>query len=216
MTYSTLLIDLDETVYPTSSGIWEAIARRMEQYMHEFLQIPLEEIPALRKSLFQQYGTTLRGLQVTRAIDESEYLAYVHNVPLEQYLAPDPELRQTLLSYSQRKIIFTNADRAHAMRVMDTLQISDCFEDVIDIYDISPYCKPMAESFQIALQRAGESSADQCVFVDDSPRNLVAARELGFFTIQVGYPKPGYHHPPSQAHASIARLKELPQVLPLS
>ena len=213
MTYSTLFIDLDETVYSTSCGVWEAIARRMEQYMHERLHLSWEEIPALRKSLYQQYGTTLRGLQITRSVDEREYVDFVHDVPLEQYLAPNPELREVLLRYQQQKIVFTNADRNHARRVLQRLDIADCFEGMVDIFDISPYCKPMTESFQIALRRAGETDPWHCVFIDDSPHNLSAARSLGFFTIQVGSPKPGYQHPASQAHAHISKLSELPQVL---
>lgn len=217
MSYSTLFIDLDETVYPTACGVWEAISRRMEQYMHDRLNLSWEEIPDLRKNLYQQYGTTLRGLQVTRRIDEREYVDYVHNVPLEQFLTPDPELKSVLQLYPQRKVIFTNADRNHAHRVMRILGISDCFEDMIDIFDLSPYCKPMREAFAIALERAGESAPHSCVFIDDSPHNLAGARAFGLDTIQVGSPKPGYRHPESQAHAQIARLKDLPQVLdPLS
>jgi putative hydrolase of the HAD superfamily len=213
MSFSTLFIDLDETVYPTACGVWEAISERMEQYMHDRLNLNWEEIPELRKSLYQQYGTTLRGLQLTRHIDEREYVDFVHNVPLKQFLTPDPELREVLQSYTQRKVIFTNADRNHAQRVMEILQISDCFDDLIDIFDIAPYCKPMPESFQIALKHAGESDPRQCIFIDDSPHNLAGARALGFTTIQVGSPKPGYRHPEAQAHAYIARLSDLPRVL---
>ncbi|RPJ49158.1 MAG: pyrimidine 5'-nucleotidase, partial [Chloroflexi bacterium] len=63
MQYTTLLIDLDETVYPSSCGVWDAISDRMEQWMHERLGLPWEEIPTLRKELYHSYGTTLRGLQ---------------------------------------------------------------------------------------------------------------------------------------------------------
>jgi len=215
MRYNTLFIDLDETIYSSECGVWEAISKRMEQYMHERLNMKLEEIPMIRKSLYQTYGTTLRGLQETRMVDEREYLAYVHDVPLEQYLAPDPELRTALQQLPQKKIIFTNADKAHAERVIKQMQLDGCFDHLIDIIQISPYCKPMPESFQIALDIAAESDPDRCVFIDDSPRNLSAARDLGFYTIQVGSPKPGYVHPESQAHASIAVLSHLPSVLHL-
>ncbi len=213
MPYTTLLIDLDETVYPPSCGVWDAISERMEQYMHERLNLPREQIPALRKELYQTYGTTLRGLQMTRHIDEQEYIDYVHDVPIDRLILPDPALRAVLLRYPQRKIIFTNADRKHAGRVVRQLQLEDCFESVIDIYDIAPYCKPMPEAYQAALRLSGETHPEQCVFIDDSPRNLAAARALGFFTVQVGLPKPGYQHPPSTSDRQIARLADLPGVL---
>ncbi len=181
--------------------------------MHDQLNLEISEIPQLRKTLYQEYGTTIRGLQATRSIDERAFIDYVHDVPLDHYLAPDPLLRNVLLRYPQKKIVFTNADRTHAKRVIHALQIADCFQNMIDIFDISPYCKPMPEAFEIALRISGETDPGQCVFIDDSPRNLIAARSLGFFTIQVGSPKPGYQHPESQAHACINQLCDLPQVL---
>ena len=213
MQYTTLLIDLDDTVYSSTCGVWDAISQRMEQYMHERLNLPWEEIPGLRKQLYQTYGTTLRGLQVTRHVDEREYIDYVHDVPIDRLILPDPGLREMLQRYPQRKIIFTNADRKHAGRVIRQLQLEGCFESIIDIYDIAPYCKPMPEAFQAALRLSGETCSERCIFIDDSPRNLAAARALGFYTVQVGLPKPGYQHPPSDSHAQIARLIDLPDVL---
>ncbi len=213
MPYTTLLIDLDETVYPSSSGVWDAISERMEQYMHARLGIDWAEIPGMRRSLYMQYGTTLRGLELTYHVDQLEYLEYVHAVPLDRLIDPDPDLRAALLRIPARKLIFTNADRNHARRVIERLGLEGCFDGVIDILDIAPYCKPMPESFEIALRMAGGIAASDCVFIDDSPRNLSAARELGFITIQVGNPKLNLLHPAADAHACITRLAELPEVL---
>jgi pyrimidine 5'-nucleotidase len=132
-------------------------------------------------------------------------------------ILPDLALREVLLRYPQRKIIFTNADRKHAVRVVRQLQLENCFESVIDIYDLAPYCKPMPEAYQTALRLSGETHPERIIFIDDSPHNLAAARALGFFTVQVGLPKPGFHHPPASSHFQIARLIDLPDILdPLS
>jgi putative hydrolase of the HAD superfamily len=185
----TIFFDLDDTLYPRSSGIWPTIGKRIEQFMHLKLGLSLEEIPALRRCLFKTYGTTLRGLQMDYQIDPHEYLAYVHDIPLEQYIQPDPALRDIISAYSQRKVIFTNADAQHAGRVIQTLGLDDCFEGIIDILDISPYCKPMPEAFQIALRLAGDLRPQECLFIDDNPANLLAAAGLGFHTICVGRPE---------------------------
>jgi pyrimidine 5'-nucleotidase len=214
MHYTTLLIDLDETVYPSSCGVWDAISERMELWMHDRLGLPWEEIPALRKQLYQSYGTTLHGLQVTRHIDERDYLEFVHDVPLDRLIKPDPGLCEMLLRYPQRRIIFTNADRKHAGRVLRQLQLDGCFESIIDIYDIAPFCKPMPEAYQTALRLSGETNPAHCIFIDDSPHNLAGARAAGFFTIQVGLPKPGYQHPPTTGHLQIPSLIDLPTVFP--
>lgn len=214
MAYTTLLIDLDETVYPANCGVWEAISERMERYMDERLHLPLDEIPAIRTALYQEYGTTLRGLQATRHVDEYDYIAYVHDVPLDQFLSPDPALREMLLRYSLRKIVFTNADRKHAERVIQQMHLEGCFDGIVDIFDIAPYCKPMPEAYHKALALCGEHDPQKCVFIDDSPRNLAAARAVGLYTIQVGALRQGYAHPGPPAHALIPRLIDLASVIP--
>ena len=210
MTFSTVFIDLDDTVYPKTSGLWQAIRQRLEIYMRERVHIPPDEIPALREQLFSTYGTTMRGLQALYAIDTQDYLAYVHDVPISNFIQPDLITRAALLKLPQRKAIFTNADSNHARRVLDVLQLSDCFDQIVDINAISPFCKPMAEAFQIALRCAGEQDATRCVLVDDQPRNLAVARQLGFFTVCLGC-----NMPSDQYHTAIQQLSELGQVINL-
>ncbi|MCL4562202.1 MAG: pyrimidine 5'-nucleotidase [Chloroflexi bacterium] len=209
MALTTFFVDLDDTLYPPSSGLWEMIRKRIDLYMDERLKIPREAIPALRRNLFETYGTTMRGLQATYQIDPADYLAFVHDVPVEECLLPDAELRLVLEQYPQQKIIFTNADQRHARRVLSALQVQDCFNDVVDIYNLAPSCKPQAEAFQIALQAAGEPDPHHCVLIDDSPRNIATARQMGFTTVLVGT---GEAHP-SAVH-SIASIKNLPTILP--
>lgn len=208
MPITTLFLDLDDTFYPASSGIWAEIGVRIEQYIHNRLDLSVAEIPGLRRRLFEQYGTTLRGLQQTYGVDMEDYLAYVHDVPIEKMLSPDPKLREVILSLPQRKFIFTNADKRHAQRVLNALGLSDCIPDIIDIHSIAPACKPMVEAFQTACKIACVENPSETVFIDDSPRNLAAARALGFQIIQVN-PHPAADNP----FPTITRLHELPSAL---
>jgi putative hydrolase of the HAD superfamily len=189
MSFTTLLIDLDDTVYPADCGMWNAIATRIDQYMLERLAIPAEQIPSLRHELHARYGTTLRGLSATRSIDELDYLAFVHDIPVRDFLRPDSAVRAALISIPMRKCIFTNADRAHAARVLSALNLFDLFDMIIDIRDIHPYCKPMPDAYRLALLRAGAIPEDT-LFVDDAPRNLKPAGEIGLTTVLVGRPCP--------------------------
>ena len=208
MAFTTLFIDLDDTVYPKTSGLWQAIRRRLDLYMLERVHIPSAEIPAMRDHLFTTYGTTMRGLQAIYDIDTQDFLAYVHDVPISNFIQADLTVRAALLSLPQRKIIFTNADTNHARRVLDVLAISDCFDKIIDINAISPYCKPQPEAFRIALQSSVEQDASRCVMVDDLPRNLAAARQLGFYTVRLGSVEPS-----DKYHTGILHLSELGQVI---
>ena len=180
-----LLIDLDDTIYPHDSGVWEMIRVRMQKYMLEEMGFPPEEVPALRQRLWKQYGTTLRGLQTEYEVDTEAYLAYVHDVPIETRLSPDPNLARMLANLPQRKFIFTNAHSAHAKRVMCHLGVTDLFEEIIDVQNMAPYCKPQQEAFHKALDLVG-APPEACLLVDDSPDNLTTAESLGIATISIG------------------------------
>ncbi len=209
MRFTTLFFDLDDTLYASTTGLWDAIRDRMTRYMSERLGLPEAQIPALRRQYYETYGTTLRGLQAHHHVDADDYLAYVHDLPLHDYLRPAPELRRILLSLPQRRWIFTNADAAHARRVLAEIGLSDCFQGVIDIRAIGFSCKPERSAYLKALELAGEADPCACVFFDDSPRNLAPARELGFFTILVGSGEPD-----PAACRSVGSLHQLPGVVP--
>ena len=179
MQFTTIFFDLDDTLYPASAGLWTAIKERMNLYMRERMGFNPEEIPHLREKYFKEYGTTLRGLQANHKMDVEDYLAFVHDLPLGDYLTPNPGLRPVLASLPARKLIFTNADANHAKRVLGALELDGLFDAIVDVNTVSPYCKPMPESFRIAMQAAGETDPARCVMIDDLPRTTRAAREYG-------------------------------------
>lgn len=186
MKITTVFFDLDDTLYPSQVGLWHAIKERMNTYMREHMDIPYEEIPALREKYFLQYGTTMRGLQAHHNIDTDDFLAFVHDLPLETYLTPDPLQREIIASLPTRNLIFTNADIHHAKRVLTRLQLLDLFPDIVDVHTVAPHCKPMPESFAIAMRVAGESDPARCVMIDDIHRTTQAARKAGLRSILVG------------------------------
>lgn len=190
MKYTTIFFDLDDTLYPASTGLWQAIKERMNLYMADRMGFEPDEIPQLREKYYLQYGTTLRGLQSNHEIDVEDYLAFVHDLPLGDYILPNPDLCEIIASLGTQNLIFTNADAAHARRVLKALELDNCFETIVDVNAVAPYCKPMPESFQIAMRMAGESDPGRCVMIDDLPRTTKAAREAGLFSILFGQDTP--------------------------
>jgi len=203
---STLFIDLDDTVYPATTQVWQLVMKRMYIYMRDFLGIPEEEVPAMRDRLFNRYGTTLRGLQIERGIDAKAYLDYVHDVDLSAILNPDPALQSALASIHLPKIIFTNACESHARNVLGLMQLEDCFDSIIDVVAVQPYCKPELEAYQIALELAGSPDPAAVMMVDDRFENLVTAASLGMRAVLVS-------EAPQDGFQTIARLAQLPNLL---
>jgi putative hydrolase of the HAD superfamily len=157
----------------------------MNRYMVERVGLPEAEVPLLRRHYFETYGTTLRGLQRHYKVDSDDYLAFVHDIRLRNYLQPEPELRRLLLSLPQRRWVFTNADSDHAERVLTILGLVECFSGIIDIKAMDFACKPETEAYQRALFLSGSPAPEECVLIDDTSVNLKAARDLGMMTILV-------------------------------
>lgn len=209
MTYTALFFDLDDTLYSNSTGLWEAILKRMTDFMRERLGFSTDEISELRKTYYETYGTTLRGLQINYSVDADEYLAYVHDLPLEDYLSPDPNIGALLESLPQAKWIFTNADAHHATRVLEILNLKNCFNGIIDVRALGFLCKPDRRAYQRALSLVNGAVPKHCVLFDDSPRNLEPAYQLGFTTVLVGTNE---HHP--VANYSLQHLTDLNEAFP--
>jgi putative hydrolase of the HAD superfamily len=210
MCFEVIFFDLDETLYPPNAGIWNAIGDRMDQYMVQKLNIPAETVHDVREDLFSTYGTTLRGLRILHHIDEKDFLDYVHDIQVEKYLRPSQPLIDLLSRIKQRKVVFTNADTNHANNVLRSLGIQQCFEQIIDIYSIDPYCKPQPEAMEVALKLANIKNPSDCVLIDDSYRNLVTAHSLGLTTIHVGASSRLDY-----VDAFISNILDLPDVIPV-
>ena len=184
--FRILLLDLDDTVYPASAGLWEAIGDRINRFMVETVGIDPAAASTLRQEYFERYGTSLNGLRLRHGIDPFDYLRYVHDLPLHQYLKPDPKLRRMLTQLSVPAVIFTNADSAHARRVLKVLGVDDLIEQFVDIVALEWVNKPQPEAYRKAMALCGVDQAGAYLVVDDQPRNLHPAAALGMGTALVG------------------------------
>ncbi|WKZ51169.1 MAG: pyrimidine 5'-nucleotidase [Anaerolineales bacterium] len=208
MKFAAVFFDLDDTLYPALTGLWLAIKERMNIYMRDRMGFDPAEIPTVREKYFREYGTTLRGLQANHQINVDDFLAFVHDLPLRDYLTPDPTLRPVIASIPTRKWIFTNADVSHARRVLAALELDGLFDGIVDVNAVAPYCKPMPESFRIAMESAGETDPARCAMIDDLPRTTRAAHEFGMYGILYGQDAPQ-----PDADASFTDWRVLPALL---
>ncbi|GKV08084.1 hypothetical protein SLEP1_g19766 [Rubroshorea leprosula] len=140
--YECLVFDLDDTVYPLSSGLSVKVTQNIQEYMVQKLGIEEENVPNLCFSLYKYYGTTMAGLKaIGYNFDPDDFHSFVHGRLPYTLLKPDPVLRSLLLSLPIRKVIFTNADKAHAARVLSIMGLEDCFERIICFETLIPPTK---------------------------------------------------------------------------
>lgn len=140
--YDCLLFDLDDTLYPLSCGLATSVLKNIQDYMVEKLDIEENKIPDLCNLLYKNYGTTMAGLRaIGYDFDYDEYHGFVHGRLPYDNLKPDPVLKTLLLSLPYRKVIFTNADRVHAVKALSRLGLEDCFEGIICFETLNPIHK---------------------------------------------------------------------------
>jgi putative hydrolase of the HAD superfamily len=82
------------------------------------------------------------------------------------------------------KVVFTNADVDHSERVLNALQVRPHFDMIIDIQALDYENKPHPTAYKKALNLLGVSG-ERCIIVDDTPRNLIPAKDLSMTTILI-------------------------------
>jgi putative hydrolase of the HAD superfamily len=182
--YQYILFDLDDTLYPREAGLMDTIGQRILLFMTQKVGIPADDATLKRHHYYQQYGTALRGLMREHHIDPIEYLDFVHDINPLDYFGASPPLNRMLAAIPLHKVIFTNAYLPHCRRVLEALQVQSHFELIIDIQLVNYQCKPDPMAYKKALEFLN-TSGESCIMVDDNPRNLMPAKDLGMTTILV-------------------------------
>jgi putative hydrolase of the HAD superfamily len=185
MPFEFILFDLDNTLYSRESGLLQQIGRRIQLWLCEHLGVGWEQAALVRRDYFVRYGTTLNGLLIEDDVDAHDYLTFVHDVPVETFLSPDPALAAMLASIPLRRVIYTNATTEYSGRVLHALGVADLFERVISIEDVGLRNKLYREGYEYVL-RLLNAAGPQCIMVEDSDRNLIPAKALGMTTVLVG------------------------------
>jgi putative hydrolase of the HAD superfamily len=91
------------------------------------------------------------------------------------------------LSRSHIQIVaFSNGPRLYVERVLKEIGVARYFdrENLFAVTDVLPHCKPDRGSFELVLNRVG-AMPEQCIMVEDSMKNIRAAKELGMKTILI-------------------------------
>lgn len=147
-----------------------------------------------------------------------EHLWYAHNLPISSMLRRDKVLREIIgrMDPSVPRYVFTASMRHHAERCLRALGINDLFDRIVDVRDCNIATKHSTEAFAAAMRIAGVEDPKRCIFLDDSVKNICAAREIGWQSVLVGQVGRDCGKTISTEHAEqeIERIQELPSVLP--
>ena len=178
------IFDLDDTLYSPETQFMGLIQGRINAYMVRTVGLPAAEAMIVQKGYLRDYGTSLAGLMAHYQIDPKDFLAEVHDVPLD-LLTPDPGMRAGLERLEGPRLVFTNGATSHAHRVLDKLGIADLFDGVFALEDADLIPKPDPRTFARMTERFGVDPTT-AAFFEDTPRNLAPAKAIGMTTVLIG------------------------------
>jgi putative hydrolase of the HAD superfamily len=177
------IFDLDNCLYPASTGLFALIDERMGAYIQRLLDCDRVEAKRVQKSHFHEHGTTLAGLMKHHDIDPRDFLEDVHDIPLDRIEA-NHGLGQAIARLPGRKFVLTNGDAPYARRVLEAIGIHDHFDELHDIHASSYRPKPDPHGYELLCERFGIDPG-QALFADDMVQNLKPAKTLGMTTVWV-------------------------------
>ncbi|XP_066386462.1 suppressor of disruption of TFIIS-like [Miscanthus floridulus] len=201
--FDCILLDLDDTLYPGNTGIGPALKRNIDEFLQAKLGVSADKAAAMRVELFRTHGSSLAGLiALGYDVHPDEYHSYVHGRLPYDRIPADPQLARLLQSIPQRKVLFTNSDRAHMRRALERLGVDEAIFDAVVCFEtMNPHLfgdareergdhpvvvlKPAVDAIVAGLRAAG-SNPRWTLFLDDSERNIAAGKALGLRTALVG------------------------------
>jgi len=177
------IFDLDNCLYPASTGLFALIDERMTAYIQRLLDCGPTEARRVQKAHFHEHGTTLAGLMREHAIDPHDFLTDVHDIPLDRVHC-DERLARLLPRLPGRRFVFTNGDAPYARRVLEAIGLHSHFDDLHDIHASGYRPKPDPHGYALLCERF-EIDPKHALLVDDMAQNLAPAKALGMTTVWV-------------------------------
>lgn len=182
-----LLLDVDDTLYPRSSGLGREMSRLMTRFVANFLGVDHATADELRREARERHGTTLAWLLEEVGLEHADpYLEAVHPVDLSPWITDEhaAEAQAALSAIDLPASVLTNGPREHAERVLDRLGLSDRFDRVFDLRSNGFVGKPAPSVYQRVLDEL-DIRANTTLFVDDVVQYLLPFRDLGGNVVQV-------------------------------
>jgi len=177
------VFDLDDTLHNASARIFPVMNQAMTHYIMANLAMEEADAHDLRKHYWRVYGATLKGLMRHHQTDPHHFLKVTHQFDdLAERVIAVKRLRHLINSLLGRKVVFTNAPRDYALRVLNLLGIADCFELVFSVESTKFHAKPSLRGFQLLLASLRVKASD-CVLLEDNAAALMTAKRLGMKTV---------------------------------
>ena len=188
------LFDLDNTLHNASAAVFPSIANNMTRYMTQVLAAAnhpsdIDTVNQLRVDYLKRYGATLKGMVIHHGVNETDFLREAHQFEhLPDLLRRERGLSKILALLPGQKILFTNAPQEYSKQAIRYFNLHRHFSDHISIEAMHVHGKSHPKPSKPYLRKLLAQHAwspQQCILVEDSVADLVAAKQIGLRTVLV-------------------------------
>ena len=178
------IFDLDNTLYPRSTNLFQQVDERIRTYVGEAAQRrrggggahPEELLPRAR------HDAARPDAHATMSIPTSSCNSCTTSTTA--WCSRTRRSAPRILRLPGKNYIFTNGSRQHAEKVAERLGFPTHFEDIFDIVAADLVPKPEAATYDRFVKRFGIVPQRAAMF-EDLSRNLVVPKAVGMTTVLV-------------------------------
>lgn len=187
---TTWVFDMDDTLYPASLGMKEAIKAAFGKFMTVEYGITPEK--------FQELSDYYTGQGLVDPMAEIKKEVAFNNAKWAEFacgelpynIMPNCQITADLLDkLAGEKVVFTNGSEKHTQTVLSQLGLDKHFSHISHATMRNMRLKPEPEIYK-ELQNELGTDPQNMVMVDDHPKCLLPAKELGWTTVLVYSPVP--------------------------
>ena len=179
--------DLDGTLYRYEQIFLEACNLAAARTAIDLgLDMSLDEALALARRSYDDQGSSFKLFAELGIRYEDFHLPY-HRAVDTTILAKNQEMRLALEQIGVPMVILTNASRDWALKTLAHLDLSGIFppSNLLALEDVNYEAKSSSRrGFQTGLNILGKAP-EEVLMVEDLPRNLIIAKEMGMTTALV-------------------------------
>ena len=179
----TWIFDLDDTLYPRSSGLHERMVERVVRLIQDLTGTDAKSAAKLHARYYSDYGTSMVGLMRHHGVSPDKYIEFVHKIDISS-ISRSHELNELLSRLPGKLIVFTNGSKNHANRILSHLGIQDAFDEVFGVEASDFIGKPDARAYD-AMISSCDVDPSRAIMFDDRQVNLEVPRALGMRTVLV-------------------------------
>jgi putative hydrolase of the HAD superfamily len=185
------LFDLDNTLHDSSRSIFKVIDGKMTEAVAKSLCVDHSEANRLRALYWQRYGATVIGLVRHHGVHAKTFLDLSHNFDPRPLVHSETGLIRKFQCLPGAKILLTNAPETYARMVLHTLGILPCFDMIwsIEHMHLQGTIRPKpSRALMLQIRARLGALPSQIILVEDTLKNLKAARQTGMRTVHVYHP----------------------------